>query len=219
MEELHVTRTLDKIQGMGDMHIGGPDHTCLFDIASEQYGYFTTAQASTCRFTWDLLTYHTRRGRFIRVRRGLYRLRDYPSSPREDVMAAWLAVGKGIAVVSHDSALELLGLSDIIPNAVHLTVPRSKRHLPTLPGVTIHTTTRRLQPDDVMVRNGVRLTAATRTILDAAEAGTAPEQIELAIAQALQRGLITADKIRADARERGRRVVQLIDGALDEMMT
>lgn len=79
------------------------------------------------------------------MRRGPCRYREYPSSPREDVLAAWLAVGKTVAVVSHDSALDLLGLSDVIPDAVHLTVPRRRRHLPALPGVKIHTTVRPLR--------------------------------------------------------------------------
>ena len=36
------------------------------------------------------------------------------------------------------------------------------------------------------------ITSATRSILDAAEAGTAPEQIEMAVTQAMDRGLATA---------------------------
>ena len=179
-----------------------------------QHGYFTAAQARACGFAWDLLTHHTRRGRFLRVRRGLYRLRDYPSSPREEVVTAWLALGRDTAIVSHDSALDMLGLSDVIADAVHLTVPRSKRHLPLLPGVVIHTTTRPLLPDDFTFREGIRLTAAARTILDAAEAGTAPEQIELAVAQALERGLATARQLEDGARRRSRRVAQLIGSAL-----
>lgn len=214
MAPLSVTSTLSKIPGMGDIAAAGPDHTSLFEIASGQHGYFTAAQARAHGFAWDLLTYHTRRGRFIRARRGLYRLRDYPSSSREEVVVAWLAVGKDIALVSHDSALDLLDLSDVIPDAVHLTVPRSKRHLPSLPGVLIHTTTRPLRPGDIAVRDGIRLTAAARTILDAAEAGTAPEQIELAVAQALERGLSTAQQLADGARERGRRVAQLVGNAL-----
>ena len=130
---------------MGDTLTPKPDHACLFARASEQHGYFTSAQARACGINWDLLTDATKRGRYLRVRRGLYRLRDYPSSSREEVVAAWLAVGKESAVVSHESALDLLGLSDVIPRKVHLTVPRSKRHLPDLPGVTIHTTTRPLR--------------------------------------------------------------------------
>ncbi|MDQ6832507.1 MAG: hypothetical protein M3008_03820 [Chloroflexota bacterium] len=167
-----------------------------------------------CGYRWDLLPYHTQRGRFLHIRRGLYRLRDYPSSPREEVVAAWLAVGKDVAVVSHESAFDLLGLSDIIPDAVHLTVPRAKRHLPNLPSVIIHTTTRPMQPADITVRDGVRLTTATRTILDAAEAGTAPEQIEKAAIQAVERGLSTVQQLIQQAGQRSRRVSRLIADAL-----
>src|SRR5260370_41057800 len=67
-----------------------PSHTRLFELASEQGGYFTAAQARTCGFSKALLAHHAKSGRFLRVRQGLYRLREYPSSPREDVIAAWL---------------------------------------------------------------------------------------------------------------------------------
>ncbi len=199
---------------MGDTNATKPNYACLFEIVSEQQGYFTARQARACEFAWDLLAYHTRAGRFIRVRRGLYRFRDYPSSPREEVMAAWLSVGKDVAVVSHESALDLLDLSDVIPDAVHLTVPRSKRHLPSLPGVTIHTTTRPLEPRDVTTRDGIRLTTAARTILDTAEAGIAPEQVELALTQAIERALTTRQEVRDAAQKRNRRVAKLILNAL-----
>jgi predicted transcriptional regulator of viral defense system len=191
-----------------------PDHARLFEIASEQGGYFTAEQARACGYSWALLSHHVKSGRFVRVRRGLYRYHEYPSSPREDVLAAWLAVGKESAVVSHDSALDLLDLSDVIPDAAHLTVPRSRRNLPTLPGVKIHTTIRPLPPSDLTYRDGMVVTSATRTILDAAEAGTAPDQVELAVAQAVERGLATPDQLRRGATGRGRRVAALVEGAL-----
>lgn len=199
---------------MDDTTDAAPDHSCLFGIASEQSGYFTAGQARGCGYRGNMLAYHTGTGRFVRVRRGLYRMRDYPSSPREEVMAAWLAVGKAKAVVSHESALDLLDLSDVTPDAIHLTVPRSARHLSPVPGVRIHTTTRPLRPVDVVEREGVRTTSATRTILDAAEAGTAPEQIDLAVRQALGRGLATRRRLEADAGERSRRVRELVAGAM-----
>src|SRR5262249_23748439 len=148
-----------------------------------------TAQARECGFDTNLIAYHKRQGRFIPVLRGVYRLRDYPSSNRGEVVAAWLSVGKDIAGVSHESALDLLDLSDVIPRSVSLTVPRSKRHVRKIPGVTIHTTTRPLASRDIKDWEGVRVTAAARTILDAAEGDTAPEQIEMAVRQAISRGL------------------------------
>ncbi len=42
-------------------------------------------------------------------------------------------------MVSHESALDLLGLSDVTPSAVHLTVSRARRNVPSIPGVKIHT--------------------------------------------------------------------------------
>ena len=196
------------------LEIPAPDRARLFEIASEQGGYFTAEEAAACGFSRALLSHHAKSGRFTRVRRGLYRFREYPSSPREHVFAAWLAVGKDSAVVSHESALDLLGLSDMIPDAVHLTVPRSRRSLPSIPGVKIHTTDRSIEPGERWVREGMVITSATRSILDAAEKGADPEQIELAVAQTIERGLATTEELRRASGRRSRRVAELIAGAL-----
>jgi len=128
-----------------------------------------------------MLSHHASTGRFIRLRRGLYRLRDYPSSPHEEVVASWLAVGKEHSVVSHESALALLGLSDVVPNAIHILAPRSRRGLRHDPLIALHTTTHPLQPGDVVIREGIHLTAPLRTILAIAAMGTASEQMIMAI--------------------------------------
>lgn len=202
------------IEVMHDTVSVGPSHAELFDVASGQHGYFTTLQARELGFSGSLLNHHVRSGRFIRIHHGVYRFRDYPSSPREEVIAAWLAAGKDAAVVSHESALELLELSDVIPKAVHLTVPRTRRYISPLPDVIVHTTTKAFRAEDLAVRNGIRLTAATRTILDVAEDGTAPEQVEMAIRQAVDQGLTTAHQLRQDATSRSRRVRRLVEGSL-----
>lgn len=66
---------------------------------------------------------------------------------------------------------------------------------------------------------GLILTSATRSILDAAEKGADPEQIELAVAQAVERGLVTSEELRQAANNRSRRVARLIDGALRHVAT
>jgi predicted transcriptional regulator of viral defense system len=71
-----------------------PDRSRLFEVASKQGGYFTSEQASMCGYSRALLYHHAKSGTFIRVRKGLYRFREYPSSSRDDVLAAWMAVGK-----------------------------------------------------------------------------------------------------------------------------
>lgn len=202
--------------GVHDITHQAPNAEGLFALASEQAGYFTSAQAKALGYDWRLLSYHAARGRFIRQQRGLYRMRDYPSFPREEVMAAWLAAGKDEAVVSHESALDLVDLSDVVPDAVHILVPRKRRWLSSRPGVIVHTTTHPLSPNEVMTKNGIRLTEPMRTILDAAETGTASEQIILAIEQAVTRGWIDEKKLRQGARVRGARVASLVERALQE---
>lgn len=189
---------------------GRPNHLYLYEIAAGQHGYFTAAQARECEFSGRLLAHHVAGGRYEHVRWGLYRLRAYPSGPHDEVMAAWLAVGKELAIVSHDSALDLLGLSDSIPDAVHLTVPRARRKFRPLPGTNVHTTTRPFHPGDLTEREGIRLTGPARTILDAAELGVGPEQIERAIHQATERGWIDLRALRQEGYARGGRVARLI---------
>lgn len=198
---------------MNDKPVTQPDHEALFQTASGQAGYFTTEQAAADGFSSALLTHHTKTGRFLRVGRGLYRLRDYPSEPGEQIVAAWLRQGQG-AVVSHESALELLGLSDVIADQVHVTVRRERRRLVPQPGVRIHTTTHPLADADVISRHGVRLTAPARTIADVAAAGMAPDQVLAAVSEALRRGLTTPALLRGAASSRGHRVQRLVEAAL-----
>ena len=193
--------------------ITGPDREALFESASGQAGYFTAAQALDHGFSSALLTHHTKTGRFLRVSRGLYRLRDFPSAPGEEIVAAWLRQGPR-AVVSHESALELLGLSDVIADRVHLTVSRDHRRLVSQPGVTIHTTTHPLAEADVIGRHGVRLTAPARAIADVAAAGMAPDQVSASVGEALRRGLTTPALLRGAARSRGHRVQRLVEAAV-----
>ena len=49
-----------------------PDRARLFEIASEQGGYFTAEQARTSGYSWALLSHHAKSGQFLRVRRGLH---------------------------------------------------------------------------------------------------------------------------------------------------
>ena len=193
-----------------------PNPDCLYEVAEGQRGYFTTPQARGCGYSWALLSHHVGSGRLVRARRGLYRFRQYPSSPREEVLAAWLAAGSG-AVVSHESALDLLDLADIIPDAIHLTIPRSRRGWRPPGNVTLHTTQEGFGTGETVERDGIRVTSPTRTILDVAEAGMSPDQVSRAIRQAVERGLVTRSQLRERGRERGRRVQSLVSGALEAL--
>ena len=191
-----------------------PDLAGLFQLAVGQQGYFTAAQARECGVSKDLVKYHIGTGRFQRAHRGVYRFRDYPPSPREHVAAAWLAVGKDRAVVSHESALDLHELSDVIPWGTHITVAREDRSAPRPEGVWLHTSTHPLSRSDVRVVDGVRVTSPARTIVDLAATGRALEHVFAAARDAVDRGVTTPRELRALAHDRGTRVQHLIEQAI-----
>ena len=193
-----------------------PDPMALHRRAYSQDGYFTAAQARGFGFSRQLLAHHLRSGRYERVRRGLYRLTGFPGSSNEEVRAGWMAVGTDRALVSHESALELHGLSDVVPNVVHLLVARSDRGVKPPAGVVIHTTNTPWEPREVTTIDGIRTTSPSRAILDAATAGTAPEQIEVAVVQALDQGLVHVERLEIDAARRTVRVRNLIHGAIEQ---
>jgi predicted transcriptional regulator of viral defense system len=141
---------------------------------------------------------------------GLYRLSEYPSSRHEDVVAAWLRAGGAPAVVSHESALELLGLSDVIPDAVHLTVPRNMRYRRYLAGVVVHTTTRNPERSELVTVEGLPTTSASRSIVDAAETGLGPEQVTAAVHDAIDRAMVSPAALEEAAKARGARVARLV---------
>jgi len=66
-----------------------------------------------------------------------------------------------------------------------------------------------------VIREGIRLTGPVRSILDAAEAGTAPEQIFSAARQALDRGVATRSSLIRAAKMRGGRIERLLREALE----
>jgi predicted transcriptional regulator of viral defense system len=186
----------------------------VFPLAADQKGHLTAAQIRQLGFAKPVIAHHVKTGAVIRVHHGVYRLRDYPYELYEHVMAAWLAVGREVAIVSHESALEIHDLSDVIPRAIHLTVPRANRYLSTPRGVRLHTVMERLEPSDTVVREGMRVTSVARTIADCTQLGTGPEQIEMAVAQALQRGITTRQRLESVATGRSRRVRAVIGTAL-----
>ena len=140
-----------------------PDHDALYHLAEPQAGYFTARQASRAGFSWERLTDYSKNGRFQRLAHGIYRLTRFPSSRFEDLFVVWLKCGPKSAI-SHESALALYDLSDVLPAEVHVTVPRTASRRRN--GISLHTN--RLRPADVVKREGLPVTSVARTIADVA---------------------------------------------------
>lgn len=185
----------------------------LEELALQQGGYFRREDAHAHGVSDRLLSYHTRTGRFERVLPAVFRLRSAPVSPNDDILLAWVW-SRYRGAISHDSALALYGLTDLMPTRVHLSVPPEERRRSDL--FVLHRAG--LTAGDIAPYEGVRATRPARAIVEAAADGADPDQIHRAIHQALGRALMTSEQLRAAAlraRHRNRRAVQrLIEEAL-----
>ena len=184
------------------MHDEKPDIRGLEAEAYLQGGYFSIAQASVHRVSRQLLNHYVTHGRFERIGRGLYRINGFPRSDHDEMREKWMMLGQDNAVLSHESALALLELSDNLADEVHLLVPRSRRGLRRLAGVVIHTRPNEEQVATVW-RDGLPLTAPARTLVDVA-GEIQPDQAMMAIRQALERGLVTRSQLEHEAMQRRR---------------
>ena len=149
-----------------------PDHARLFAIATGQAGYFTTAQARGFRLGSSAAQPSCKERPLRPCRSRRVGLRDYPSSPREELLAAWLSLAPSCP---HESALEVFGSRTSSPTDPPVR-PAEPTKLSRRPGVALHTTTRPLDGSSVVGRDGMRLTAPGRTIADVAAAGVAPSR-------------------------------------------
>ena len=183
----------------------------LYAIAEGQAGYVTTAQAATVGVDRRRLAYFAHVGRLQRIRPGVYRLTQFPHSRHEDLVIAWLTTGPG-SVISHESALLLYELSDVLPETIHVTVSptTSRRH----PGLRLHTN--QIGPADYTQHEGLPVTTVPRTIADVALAGLSDEFVMQAAREAVRLGLVSPDRLLAEAEPRSQRLVQVLRRALAE---
>jgi predicted transcriptional regulator of viral defense system len=83
------------------------------------------------RRTYRQQHFHRERANWLAIDHGLFRLRDYPNAPHEDLIrwSMWSRDQKGNikAVVSHESALAFHELGEVMPAKLHITVSNNFR--------------------------------------------------------------------------------------------
>jgi predicted transcriptional regulator of viral defense system len=177
----------------------------LYEIAEDQQGFFTTKEAKAAGFAENTHPYHVHAGNWVREHRGIYRLSNFPLGERPDLMvwSLWSRNRREVTqgVYSHQTALSLHDLSDVMPSRLHMTVPKSFRRNSEIPRVLVlHFAD--LPQGDMEVVHGVRVTKAMRTILDLLVGGEVPlATLRQALREGLRRGLIRRSEI-ADAGKR-----------------
>jgi predicted transcriptional regulator of viral defense system len=171
-----------------------PSWDALFAIADAHDGYFSTRQAAEAGFSPQLLQKHIKAGRVEHTMRGVYRLVHYPGSTHENLSPVWLWSNEE-CIFSHQTALWLHGLSEILPHKVYITLPTSWRarrvRLPT--GVIASYGD--LPAGDWSMAGAVPITTPKRTLLDCSRRHLSPEFLIQAVEDAVGRGLIASDAI------------------------
>ena len=171
----------------------------LMETIKSQGGLFTVRQATEAGFSPALLSYHVGTGQFLRPFRGVYRLAHYPTSEHEDLLVLWLASDHQ-GTFSHETALALHRLSDVLPSRAHISLPASwkRRTLPDLAERHYEA----VPAEDRAWVGPLPVTSPLRTLRDCMAVLTAPELVAQAFDQVLARGLIApqiVEQLRADA--------------------
>jgi Transcriptional regulator, AbiEi antitoxin len=172
----------------------------LEELLSRQHGILTRSQALASGLSDEAIGARLRSGRWQRAGWGVYATFTGPLPRLALLWAAQLAVGRS-AVLSHESAGELIGLVDEAPSAVHVTVPLDS-HLPRRPGIVLHRSARW-----EAARHPSRLPAQTRveeTVLDLVESSDSLEQAAAWLTRACGRRLTTAGRLLSAMADRKR---------------
>jgi predicted transcriptional regulator of viral defense system len=175
------------------------DERALTTMAASQGGYFTSKQAAAIGYTAPKRNYHVHVGNWVRERRGIFRLATQPLPVRPDLILWWLwsrnRQDQPQGVYSHQTALSLHALTDVMPSRLHMTVPKTFRRSAAVPkSVVLHIAD--LPSSDVEQIDGVPVTKALRTLVDVATSGEVPlPDLKLAFSEATRSGKITRAEI------------------------
>lgn len=99
----------------------------LWNIAEPQHGFVTAQQAVEVGVSKQGLQMLVHRETLVRQAQGVYRFPKYPVGEHDLKMLAVLWTGAPEAVLSHETALDAYGLTDINPHQTHLTVSPHRR--------------------------------------------------------------------------------------------
>lgn len=176
----------------------------LFEIAESQQGYFTFQQAIAAGFSDKNHAYHVKAGEWVKVFRGIYRIAKYPVGEREELVLwfLWSRNRSNIpqGVYSHYTALDFYELSDNMPSKLHMTVPMGFRRMAKIPEILVlHRV--KLQSDEIVMKQGYKVTTPLRTLSDVIEEGLLAEDLLVqAVQDAKKKGLITKHAIETNQR-------------------
>lgn len=164
----------------------------LFEVALDQYGYVTTADAHELDIPVVELGKLAHRGRLERVAYGIYRFPELPIGEYGPYLLATLWADRR-GVLSHQTVLALHELGDVNPTSIHLTVPVGYR--PRRQGgqrYTVHH--QELGDTDLDWFEGIRTVTPRVAIAQCISGGTPTYLTRQATESARDHGLLTASE-------------------------
>lgn len=179
----------------------------LREIALDQHGFVTSAQAVQEGIARAELPKLAARGRLERVAHGVYRVGQVSQTRYDNWALAVLWTAADEACLSHETALAAWGVSDINPEAIHLSIAKHRR-LRRAGGEHYVVHRQDLSPDQRTWFEGMPITTLPTTIADCIAWGTPTYLIK----QALERGSRTSLLPAAD-RERLTTLLEHHDGS------
>jgi len=178
-----------------------PDWSRLYELASSQAGYFTAKEAGAAGFSLPLLQHHLDAGRVERVQRGVFRLVNFPPTDEEGLVPTWLW-SRREGTFSHETALALHQLSDVLPAKLHLTVPMAwkKRRVQIPRNLVLHHAD--LPEDEREWKGPVQVTTPLRTVVDCSVDAVANDLVEQAVREGVRRRFFTRQSVKLSLRQR-----------------
>jgi len=170
----------------------------LYAIASLQQGYFTAKQAKEAGYSDSRFPYHVQQGQWIHEGRGIYKLAHYPPGEQSDLVywSLWSCnrTGEVQGVFSHQTALVIHDLSEVMPATYQMIVPKSFRKYHSIPD-TLCLRFITLAADEIWELKGYRVTSPIRTIKDIIINEEISEELVLqAVQNALQSGMLSLNQ-------------------------
>lgn len=170
----------------------------LYQCAVRQQGMFTTKQAEKAGYQRNNHPYHVNKGNWIREMRGIYRLPMFPQDDEDAQLVLWYLWARNRdeqpqGVYSHDTALRIYDLSDLMPAKLHMTVSKEFRRFNAIPD-TLVLWRGSLNGSDIRTMRGFAVTTPLKTLLDIARTKHLEEAlIWQAVKEASERGLISSN--------------------------
>jgi hypothetical protein len=176
----------------------------IYEIAADNYGLVTYAEAKEAGITGGELDRWTSSGRLVRKGRGVYQLARREPTPYDLYAEATALVGPD-SVIWGDSVLAMLELAYENPPVVYVSSPRRVRKtLPSWVKLTYGTVANR------QIYEGIHCQALPEAIR-VCKGHVLPERLLSAIHEAAVRGLITnaeAKMLKEDVHERSQETQQ-----------